>query len=190
MKKAKTQIVLDTNIFVNPDSRYLFGKTPKEAFNNFLEYLDNSSSAVCFMPPSVSEELNKFIGYDGISKKSILINKKPPSKYELKVPSLLLYEFIDEMRNRINKGLRVGEKYVRKAIRLDDEREIIKNLREEYRIALREGILDSKEDCDLLILAKELNAYLATTDNGLISWAHKLGINCISTQELKTFLEK
>lgn len=189
MKKEKIKIVLDTNIFINPDSRGFFGKTPKEALNNFLEKLDGKVSVSCFMPPSIYEELIKFIDLRDISKKSILIDKKPPRKYELSIPSLLFYEFIEEMRKRINKGLRVAEKHARKGLQLKNEEETIKGLREEYRIALRDGIIDSKEDCDLLLLAKELEAYLATSDNGLILWAEKLGINCISAQELKTLIE-
>ena len=93
------------------------------------------------------------------------------------------------MRNRINKGLRVAEKHVRKTVSSENEQDNIKSLREDYRIALREGIVDSRQDCDLLLLAKELDAYLATSDNGLILWAEKLGINCITSLELKTFLE-
>ncbi len=189
MEKDKINIVLDTNIFVNPDSRYLFGKTPREALNNFLETLGKKENVCCFMPPSIYEELTKFVGYVSISKKSILINKKPPSKYELSIPSLMFYELIEEMRTRINKGLRVSEKHIREALKSKEEQNIIKSMREEYRVALREGMIDSKEDCDLLILSKELNAYLATSDNGLILWAHKLGINCITAQELKTFIE-
>ncbi|MCM8823261.1 MAG: RNA ligase partner protein [Candidatus Omnitrophica bacterium] len=188
MDKERIKVVLDTNIFVNPDSRIILGETPQQALNNFLELLSKKNNIKCFMPPSIYEELTKFIDTQAISK-IILINRKPPSKYEINIPSLLFYEFVEEMRNRINKGLRVGEKYVHKALLSDKEEELIKSLREEYRLALREGIIDSKEDVDLLILAKELSAYLATSDNGLIFWADKLGISCISTQELKTIIE-
>ncbi len=188
MKKDKIKIVLDTNIFINPVERCYFGKTPKEAFNNFLALLEKKNNIICYMPPLIYEELAKFIGVSEILKKAALINKKPPSKYELFIPSLLFYEFIEEMRSRINKGLRVAEKYTRRALHIKNEEEIIKSLREEYRFALREGIIDSKEDCDLLLLAKELKAYLATSDKGLIEWAYKLGINCITAKELNTFV--
>ncbi|MCM8773476.1 MAG: RNA ligase partner protein [Candidatus Omnitrophica bacterium] len=189
MDKERMKVVLDTNIFVNPDSRRIWGETPQQALNNFLELLSKKNNIKCFMPPSIYEELTKFIDTQAISSKIILIERKPPSKYEINIPSLLFYEFVEKMRNRINKGLRVGEKYVRKALLSGKEEELIKSLREEYRLALREGIIDSKEDVDLLILAKELSAYLATSDNGLIFWADKLGISCISTQEIKTIIE-
>jgi len=189
MNKEQLKIVLDTNIFVNPDSRYFFGKTPEEAFNTFLGLIDKKTNITCYMPPSVYEELTKFIDYTHISSKAILINKKPPSRYELIIPALMFYEFIEEARNRINKGLRVAEKYARRAIGSDNEQEVIKSLREEYRVALRESIIDSSQDCDLLLLSKELKAYLATGDKGLIKWSHKLGINCITAEELKIFVE-
>jgi hypothetical protein len=188
MKKEKIKIVLDTNVFIKPDSRFLFGKTPEGAINNFLEKLEKNQNIICFMPPSVYEELLNFIDTKKISKKFVLINKKPPSKYELPIPAILIYEFIEEIRARINKGLRIAEKHSRKGLKGLPEEEIIKNLRNEYRIALREGIIDSKEDFDLILLAKEVNAYLATSDNGLIKWAQKLGISCISGEELKNFL--
>ena len=142
------------------------------------------------MPPSIYEELIKFIDIRKVSDQFVLITKKPPSTYELPIPAIFLYEFIEEFRSRINKGMRVAEKHSRKGLKGGHEEELIKNLRNEYRIALREGIIDSKEDFDLILLAKELNAHLATADTGLIKWAQKLGISCISAQELKAFLKQ
>jgi hypothetical protein len=186
------KIVLDTSIFVNPDSRFLFGKTPKEALSNFLDKLkDKDKNKInCYIPPSVYEELIKFTEKLPSIKKTVLINKKPPSSYQSSIPAMLVYEFIEEMRIRINKGLRISEKYTRKGLKClasDNEgsEKIIKDLRAEFRTALREGIIDSKEDFDLILLAKELNASLATSDYGLIKWAAKLGITCISAEELK-----
>lgn len=189
MKKKKVNIVLDTNIFINPECRFFFGKTPEEALNNFLDRLFETAGVNCYMPPSIYEELMKFINIKNISSRFLQIDKKPPAKYELSVPAIFLYEFIEEMRDRINKGLRIAEKHSRKQARDSSDQELIKALRNEYRVALREGIIDSKEDFDLVLLAKELDAWLATSDNGLIKWAHKLGITCLSGEELKTVLE-
>ena len=138
------KIVLDTSIFVNPDSHFLFGKTPKDAFFNFLDILEDKKHISCFIPPSVYEELIKFIESAPAAKKIPLIAKKPPSSYETTVPSLLMYEFIEEMRLRINKGLRIAEKYARKRLKdpggdnREAEEQTIKTLRQEYRAALRE----------------------------------------------------
>ncbi len=201
MKKT-LHIILDTSVFVNPDSRTYFGNTPKEAFSNFLDQLKDKKHINCYIPPSVYEELAKFIEKMPPAKKIVLINKKPPSSYQTPIPAMLVYEFIEEIRLRINKGLRIAEKYTRKGLsapvgeaiplgipaKKERNEELIKNLRQEYRIALREGIIDSKEDFDLVLLAKEINAYLATSDLGLVKWAQKLGITCISAQELKELI--
>ena len=93
------------------------------------------------------------------------------------------------MRKRINKGLRIAEKYSRPDLKKKNEEQLIQTLRQEYRTALREGMVDSKEDFDLILLAKELKAYLATYDKGLIKWANKLGISCIGSEELKEFFK-
>lgn len=192
--KKPLDIILDTSIFVNPDSRIYFGNTPKEAFSNFLDQLKDKKQINCYIPPSVYEELIKFIDKLPPAGKTILINKKPPSSYQTPVPAMLVYEFIEEMRLRINKGLRIAEKYTRKGLinpaptKEERNEDLIKKLREEYRTALREGIIDSKEDFDLVLLAKELSAYLATSDLGLVTWAQKLGITCINAQELKELL--
>jgi RNA ligase partner protein len=189
----KNVLVVDTSIFINPDARQFFGQSPLEAFLSFLRQLKNKRGISCYMPPSVYEELMKFLEIKLPTKEAILINKKPPASYQTQIPALFLYEFIEEIRNRINKGLRIAEKYSRKVMKSaplgQTEEEIIKSLREEYRTALREGIIDSKEDFDLVLLAKELDAHLVTSDNGLIRWAQKLGIHCLSAEELKHLLE-
>ncbi|OQX81674.1 MAG: RNA ligase partner protein [Candidatus Omnitrophica bacterium 4484_70.1] len=184
------KIVLDTNIFVNPSAFCYFGKSAEEALNNFLEKLKRKKKISCFMPPSVYRELEKFVNLRGIPKKKLLlINKKPPSQYEMPVPAMFIYEFIEDSRMRINKGLRTAEKFVRKSKEGIPVEELIKTLRNEYRIALREGTIDSKEDFDLLLLTREIEGVLATSDKGLIKWAYKLGINCISPEELKELIE-
>ncbi|MCD6583333.1 MAG: RNA ligase partner protein [Candidatus Omnitrophica bacterium] len=188
MKRKEIKVVLDANIFINPDARFLFGKSIEEAINNFLHLLEKKSNVTCFIPPSVFNELLNFVDIKKVSPRLSLIDRKPPSKYEISIPAILLYEFIEEIRTRINKGLRVAEKHSRKGLRGAKEEEIIKNLRNEYRLALREGIIDSKEDFDLILLSKELSAYLATSDKGVIKWAQKLGIICISAEELKNLL--
>jgi len=193
MKKS-LKITIDTSIFVNPDSRIFFGQTPELALKNFLEKLEKQNDISCYMPPSVYEELMKFMETKPSPRETLLIQKKPPASYETPIPSIFLYEFIEEFRARINKGLRIAEKYARQELKVTPpkertEEEIIKRLREEYRVALREGIIDSKEDFDLLLLAKELGSFLATSDNGLIKWAQKLGIPALSAEELKETLE-
>ena len=59
-------------------------------------------------------------------------------------------------------GLRIAEEHTKEAGRMSEEDvgRLIKKLREKYREALRAGIIDSKEDLDVLLLAYELDAIL------------------------------
>jgi hypothetical protein len=183
--KKKSSIVLDTSIFVNPDSRHHFGKNPSQALAAFIDIVKDKPEISCYMPPSVCQELTKFIEEKIPTEKMLVIKNQAPASYTTAMPALFIYEFIEEMRGRINKGLRIAEKYARKNHEGDG---FVKQLRDEYRGALREGFLDSKEDFDLILLAKELEAYLSTSDQGLVKWAQKLGIPCLTPEELKALV--
>ena len=180
--RKKNLVVLDTSLFVNPDARKYFGHSVSAALGNFLDAVKAKNKIICYMPPSVFTELSNFLEEKVPASKTALIKKQPPASYQTSVPALFVYEFIEEMRSRINKGLRIAEKYSRKN---EQNESSIAALRVEYRVALREGIVDSKEDFDLILLAKQLNATLATSDQGLVKWAEKLGIPAITPEELK-----
>lgn len=184
----KEKVVLDTSLFVNPEVRADFGKTPTEAVEGFLSLADQITTLEFYMPSSTFKELLNFLDTDKISGDLFtILQQKPPSRLELDCPAMLLYEFIEEMRERVNKGLRFAEKAVRNAAN-GDEKETIQSLRRNYRDALREGILDSKEDVDLIFLAKELDALLVTVDNGVIKWAEKLGVKWLLPSRFKDYL--
>jgi len=182
------RVVLDTSLFVNPDVRKSFGDTPTEALEAFLFLAAQIHILEFYMPPSIFEELLHFVEKDKIPEDLLLIlHQKPPKKHELKCPAFLLYELIEDIRERVNKGLRIAEKAVRSAKEKSSD-EIIQDLRRKYREALREGIIDSKEDVDLLLLAMELDALLITADQGLIKWAEKLGIKWLFPEKFKHYL--
>mgnify|MGYP001627046384 CR=1 FL=1 len=182
------KVVLDTSLFVNPDVRTSLGNTPTEALETFLFLAAQIHVLEFYMPPSIFKELLNFVDRDKIPADLLLIlHQKPPKKHELKTPAFLLYELIDEIRERVNKGLRIAEKAVRSAEgkKID---ELIQDMRRKYREALREGIIDSKEDVDLLLLAMELDALIITADQGLIKWAEKLGIKWLFPEKFKDYL--
>lgn len=182
------KIVLDTSLFVNPDVRCSFGATPTEAFETFLFLSAQIHILEFYMPPSIFQELMHFVERDKIPAELLLVlHQKPPKMHELKTPAFLLYELIEDIRERVNKGLRIAEKAVRDVEKKSPE-EIIQELRRKYRDALREGIIDSKEDVDLLLLAMELDALLVTADHGLIKWAEKLGIKWLFPEKFKDYL--
>lgn len=182
------RVVLDTSLFVNPDVRRGFGETPTEALEAFLFLAAQIHILEFYMPPSIFEELLHFVEKDKIPEDLLLIlHQKPPKKHELKIPAFLLYELIEDIRERVNKGLRIAEKAVR-SVEGKSSDEIIQDLRRKYREALREGIIDSKEDVDLLLLAMELDALLVTADQGLIKWAEKLGTKWLFPEKFKDYL--
>ncbi len=187
----KRRFVIDTSIFLNAQTFYLLGETPQEAFKNFLERIKEKRKLQFFMPISIKEELLKILNPTSINEKLLLkVRSLSPVRYDLKISALFLYEFVKEMRIRINKGLRVAEKFTRKGLKKEaDEIKLIKDLRDEFRDALRKGIIDSCQDVDLLLLAKQLNAILITEDEGLKIWADKLGIEVFETKDLKVLLE-
>jgi RNA ligase partner protein len=187
-RSKKERLVLDTSLFVNPEVRIDFGKTPTEALDNFLSIAVKIQTLEFFMPSTTFNELLNFIDTRKVSKDLYtVICQKPPSKYELNCPALFLYELIEEMRDRVNKGLRIAEKAVRNVSK-NEEKEIIQGLRRNYREALRDGIIDSREDIDLILLAKELDALLVSVDNGIIIWAEKLGIKWLLPSRFRDYL--
>ena len=65
----------------------------------------------------------------------------------------------------------------------------IAKLRERYREAMRRGLIDSREDADLFLLAYELDGTLVTADEGLKKWADKAGVGLINARYLRRILE-
>ena len=181
--------VIDTSIFTNTDVSVAFGRSPTTALKGFLKLINKLERPCFYMPPSIYRELMNFVDVDKIPKDlQVKIFQKPPKKYEMNVPAFLLYELIEDVRRRIDKGLRVAEQAVREVV-TDVEEETITNLRKKYRSALREGIIDSKEDVDLILLAKELDGILVTADVGIMTWADKLGIRFVESRNLRGIIE-
>jgi len=188
VKSRKDKVVLDTSLFVNPEVRGDFGGSPTEAIKEFLLLAEQIPLLQFYMPSSIFEELMNFVDRRKVPGRLLaVLSQKSPGKHEMNVPAVLLYELIEDIRDRINKGLRVAEKAVR-SVGTVDENELIKGMRKSYREALREGIIDSREDVDLILLAKELDALLVTVDHGAIKWAEKLGIRWLIPDKFKDYL--
>ncbi len=184
----KGKVVLDTSLFVNPDVRRAFGDSPTQALENFLFMAAQVPIMEFYMPPSIFKELEHFIHPQDIPGELLVyLHQKPPKKHTLQTPAFLLYELIEDIRDRVNRGLRVAERAVRSTEHRRGE-EIIQDLRRKYREALREGIIDSKEDVDLILLAMELDALLVTADQGVIKWAEKLGIKWLVPEKFKDYM--
>jgi RNA ligase partner protein len=188
VKHRKDKVVLDTSLFVNPEVRNDFGDSPTEAIKGFIALAEQIPALEFYMPSSIFNELMNFVDRRKVPGRMLaIINQKSPSKHELDCPAIFLYELIEDIRDRVNKGLRIAEKAVRGAGKMD-EREVIQSMRKSYREALREGIIDSKEDVDLILLSKELDALLVTVDHSAIKWAEKLGIRWLLPDKFKEYL--
>lgn len=187
------RFVLDTSIFVNPDIRNKFGENPTEAMKKLLEYAEKLFGKVEFyMPPGIYKEITHFVELEEVSPDiELYIIKKPPNVHDIKIPAFVVYELIEDIRRRIDKGLRVAEKAVRESV-VDTQNvdAIIQKLRRNYRKALREGIVDSKEDFELILLAKELDATIVSADIGILTWAQKMGIKWIDAARFKEVLDE
>ncbi len=184
--------VLDTSVFTNPDIYQIFGETDQlGAIENFI-HLAIHSGANFYMPTSVYDEMLKMVDLRHLAPEfEMVVRIRSPRKYSIMIPSEILYELIEEIRHRINKGLRIAEEHTKEAGKLaeEDVGRVVNKLREKYREALRQGIIDSREDVDVLLLAYELDGIIVTADEGLRKWADKVGIKLIDPKNFKGILE-
>jgi RNA ligase partner protein len=207
-RPLKQRFVLDTSLFLTPEIRDDDGTVEDAA----LALLDRIAEAKlvhnisCYMPPSVKSELTTMLEERDVDeavfeKLDTWFITKSPAHFEVMIPAEIVYEFIDEMSDRVNRGLRVSEKAVRKAGQSRAEQieehdhmtevdKVVSDLRDEYRDALRQGVLDSREDFDLLILAQELDAGVVTEDQGIINWAEDFGLRYLQGQTFPSLLSE
>lgn len=184
----KRKLVLDTSVFINPDIRKDFGEDPLKAIEEFIKIIKNTKNLEFYIPSTVFKELLYFINENMIPEEFyFFVRIKSPDRYRAVCPAIFFYELVEEIRGRVNKGLRIAENAVRSVAQKGVD-ETIKDLRKKYREALREGIIDSKEDVDLIFLSLQLKAILITGDHGLIKWADKLGIEWVVPEKFKEFL--
>lgn len=188
MHTAMERFILDTSVFTNPDVYRQFGENTLASIGLFLELAECCGSQF-YMPTSVYEELRLIKDLDGLKADfERIVRIRSPRRYQLQVPAEILYELIDEVRVRIDRGLRVAEEHAKMG-HGDDTGRVINRLRERYREVLRRGIIDSREDADVLLLAYELDGALVSADEGLRTWADKVGVRIISSRHLRRILE-
>ncbi|QCC51592.1 RNA ligase partner protein [Halapricum salinum] len=212
-RPPRQQFVLDTSLFLTEEIR-ADGEDLEDAIVRLLELIATARLELnisCHMPPSIHDELvtmlrDRDVSADTISKLDTWVVRKSPDRYGVTLPADLVYEFVDEMSDRVDRGLRVSEQALRKVEQLDPEDldtdeddsaaymteadKVLSDMRDKYRRALRQGVLDSREDFDLLVLAKELNAGVVTEDRGIISWADRFGLRYVRGGQFPTLLEE
>ncbi|ELY53542.1 hypothetical protein C491_21676 [Natronococcus amylolyticus DSM 10524] len=204
----KQRFVLDTSLFLTEEIRR-DGESLEDAVLRLLELIANARLNLgisCYVPPTIHDELTTMLEARGVSeevysKLNTWVIRKHPDRYAVSIPANVVYSFVDEMSGRVDRGLRVSEKAVRRAEDSADELledhdhktevdAVISELREKYRDAMRTGVLDSREDFDLLILARELEAGVVTEDRGIIDWTEDFGLRYIRGREFPDLLEQ
>jgi RNA ligase partner protein len=204
----KQRFVLDTSLFITEEIRE-DDEDLETAVLRLLELIAEAKLSLgvsCYMPPSIREELttmleDRDVDEEVYSKLNTWVIAKHPDRYGVQMPAEVVYEFVDEMSTRVDRGLRVAEEAVREAGTIDEEPldeheyktdvdEVVSELRDKYRRALRQGILDSREDFDLLVLAAELDAGVVTEDQGIIGWAESFGLRYLRGSDFPTLLEE
>ncbi len=180
------KFVIDTSLFVNPHAREKFGKNPPSAVSSFIKIVGKLDLDI-FIPPSVFAELKNFIGGEKASELSLYVKKRAPNTYAIYLPAAVMNDFIEDIRMRVNKGLRLAEEF---AIDNKPENDAkLAKLRDKYRDYMRAGILDSKEDFEVVLLAKELDATIVTADEGVIKFANKVGCQCLEAERFYSLLK-
>ena len=181
------QFILDTSLFVNPACRTQFGKTPDAAVIGFIKTAKTKKKKAHFyMPPLVFKELSYF-AEKGVKKLPTVVKKRAPNIYGIYIPAAILYTFIDDVRHRVNRGLRLAEEFAQD--NQPDNQPKLNKLRAKYRDAMRKGMVDSKEDLEIILLAYELGATVVTADEGMIEMANKIGVEWIEAENFKALLK-
>ena len=191
MPRPLERFILDTSLFTNPNVFKQFDEDPQTAIATFAA-LAYRARAEFYMPTAVYEELRKMRELRVVEADfERAVKLRSPRRLSLAIPSELLYEFIEEVRMRIDRGLRIAEEWARRAgTEAEPEPGInITKLRQQYREAMRRGLIDSKEDADLFLLAYELDGTLVSADEGLRKWADKVGVKLINPLNLRKILE-
>lgn len=172
------RIVIDTSIFSNPVTRGEFGDETSTAIRNFID-ISLSAGIEIFIPASIFKELSNFASEEsmGVIRRASVI--RGPDLFSMQFPAVIFQTFISDIRERINKGLRIAEAAIESSNTADN----VRRIRNEYRSARRGGIIDSVEDLDVVLLAKEIGGAVLSADEGIAKMADSLGIEVFSAKD-------
>ena len=174
------RIVIDTSIFSNPDTRSEFGDETSSAIESFIAISQNAGLDI-FIPTSIFRELSNFASEESMTQIRNVSVIRGPDLLSMQFPAVIFHTFISDIRERINKGLRIAEEAIESSKTADN----IRRIRNEYRSAMRSGIIDSVEDLDVVLLAKEIGGAVLSADEGISKMADSLGIEVFSAKDFK-----
>lgn len=203
MPKEKQRFVLDTTALTSIELRESEEKLC-DTIRRILHLIGEARIKLnisCHIPfPTVYTELKQFMkryncNEDLFVELDTWLVKKTPNRYEVKIPAEVFYEYVKDMRERMNRGMKIAESCIwlsaseaieltkkgvdREKISRESTGYIIKDFRAKYRNALRYGTLDSAPDLDVLLLAKEMDAGVVASDEGIKKWAERLGLRFV-----------
>jgi RNA ligase partner protein len=185
--------ILDTNLFFNMQAGLRFGETTEKVIENMMLC---GKEVKLYMPPRIVEEFLSFFEnkeQDILKKLLAEITVKSPNIDSFQFPASIFYTLVDDIRNRSYRGLRTGEEEIEQAAqsfmgassltKMEFQKKIgvqIKGFRDRYRQATRVGFLDSVADLDIIVLAKEVDGTVISTDEGLLKWSRLFGVKEMS----------
>lgn len=199
--------VVDTNFFFNLEIKSGFGQNPKQIIIKFAELasqLKTNKKAEFFVPPRIVDEFHTFVEPEVDYGKNLIstITVKSPHISSLQFPATVFYKLVEEIRERSYRGLRIAEESVdagaQKVMgagelsRIDYQKTVgdaVAKLRERYRQATRFNFLDSVADLDLIVLSREMDAFLVSSDEGVMRWGREFGVKEVEPQTLLSRLE-
>jgi len=200
--------VLDTNLFFNIGAGLEMGKTTEEIsikLTEIIKKLKKSKKADFFMPPKIVDEFLSFFEdkNQGFVKNFLsVINIKSPNPSTINFPSQVFYQLVEDIRNRSYRGLSIAEEEIIKSgeamsgKKIESKKDFqitigkfIKTFRDRYRNATRTGFLDSVADLDLIVLSKEINGFLVTSDEGVLTWGRTFGTKEMPSSVFRKRLE-
>ncbi|HOP64203.1 MAG TPA: RNA ligase partner protein [Spirochaetota bacterium] len=172
------KIVIDTSTFVNPVTQNDFGDSLESAIDRFIK-ISVAKEIKVYTPTSIFRELSHFAPEGALKKLRKIAVIRGPDLYSMQFPAAIFHTFIADIRVRINKGLRIAEEAIESSKTADS----IRRIRNEYRAAMRSGIIDSVEDLDVVLLAKEIGGTILSADEGILNMADSLGIEVFSSKD-------
>ncbi len=212
---AKQRFVLDTTAFTDNQLRDDLGDGElNQSVNYLIDLIARSRIKLnisCHMPPVTYKEFSDYMARyecpeDIMIKAETWIVKKTPNRYDTQIPSEIFFEYVQDMRERMNKGMKISESAMWQAavesmvmmsrgeeknkIEMEIIGKAIKDFRKKYRAALRKGTLDSAPDLDVLLLAKELGAGVVAADEGIKVWAERLGLRFLHAKSFPQMLQE
>jgi len=192
------RLVADTTMFTDVRLREILGAPDLdkavEIMARMLSRAVNVLGVEVYVAPSVEEEMERFMLANGVRRETLENLKawlivKPPSLHELRIPASVFRRYVEYVRQRLDRGLRIAEEHVRKAYHQEEAR-VIRGLRERFREGTRKGVVDSIQDVDTVFLAMELRAAIVSSDEGVRWLAQELGIPVLNPVEMLNLLLK